>query len=142
MTDQPGLADRYAAVWRLLDLPIDAIYDFGPGLTNRQYNALRRYFAGPWGTDQPTMADLLGMNAAFQYAAGPRPDLDAPPRDIEVAKTWGRYHYRDGFMDLRGIAPVTASDVHVAVRLWFRDARAAVLAGTYVPSPLPHTISA
>jgi hypothetical protein len=151
VSDQPDIASRHTAVWRLLDLPIDAIYDHGPGLTNRQYNALRRYFDTPWTAGyhaepeivgEPTMADLLGMSAAYVDAAGPRPDLDAEPRDVAAARTWNRYHYRDGFMDIRGIGIASASDIQVAVRLWFRDARAAVLAGTYAPASMPHTKSA
>lgn len=126
MTDTLTKPD-HAAVWRLLDLPIDAIYDHGPGLNNRQHNALRRYFSGPWGVDEPTMGDLLGMGAAYVIAEGPRPDLETEPRDIEAAGTWNRYHYRDGFMDLRGIGPASAYDVYAAVRAWFREARAAVL---------------
>ena len=119
---------RAAAVWRLLDLPLDAVYDHGPGLTVRQYNALRRYFAGPDGTDPVTMGDLVGMRATWQHAEGPRPNLEAEPLDREAAETWFRYHYRDGFTDIRGVGPASGHEIDDAVRAWFRAARAAVLA--------------
>lgn len=117
---------RAAEVMRLLDHPLDAIFDHGPGITSRQYHALRRYLAGSAGRHVPTMGDVLGMGVTDQLAEGPQPFDPEAPTDLRVFAWWQVYRRRGGLAEVHGISEKSAHEIRDAAHAWFRGARAEI----------------